>query len=55
MESQSFKDLQKLGSRYDLNSQIEYLNRGLCIEINVGPTLKIAAENETWKIILNVW
>lgn len=47
MESQSFKDLQKLGSRYGLNSQIEYLNRGLCIEINLGTTLKIAAENET--------
>lgn len=54
-ESQPFKHLQKLGSRYGLISQIEYLNKGLCIEINLGTTLKIAAENETWKIIFNVW
>lgn len=46
-ESQPFKDLQKFGSRYGLISQIEYLNWGFCIEINLGTTLKIAAENET--------
>lgn len=50
MESQSFKDLQKLGSRYGLNSQIEYLNRSFCIEFNLGTTLKIATENETWQL-----